>query len=392
MKDLFNQPIDRRGTGSAKWDLMEKLFGVPQDDGLAMWTADSDYPTAPCVRDALQAQVDLGIFGYFSAMSLYTSAVQWWMKTRHDWDIEQNWIVPVHGLGNGVAMCLDVYTAPGDHVAIFSPVYHEFAAKVRRANRVVTECPLKREGDRYELDLEDAQARLTGKETMLIWCSPQNPSGRIWTAGELRAVAEFAKRNGLMLLSDEVHHDLIYPGETFVPMAVAAPESEDRLITLTAASKTFNIAGQRVGALTISNDGLRKQMEDRLTALDSKPNALGLIMTAAAYSPEGAEWVDAQIAHLDGNRAVFDEMVNAIPGLRSMPLQATYLAWVDFSGTGMDFEEVNARVRDIAKIAVSPGPSFGAGGETCMRINLAAPRATIEEAGTRLQKAFADLQ
>ncbi|ANT60415.1 aminotransferase [Salipiger sp. CCB-MM3] len=392
MKDLFNQPIDRRGTGSAKWDLMEKLFGVPQEDGLAMWTADSDYPTAPCVRDALQAQVDLGIFGYFSAMSLYTSAVQWWMKTRHDWDIEQNWIVPVHGLGNGVAMCLDVYTAPGDHVAIFSPVYHEFAAKVRRANRVVTECPLKREGDRYELDLEDAQARLTGKETMLIWCSPQNPSGRIWTAEELRAVAEFAKRNDLMLLSDEVHHDLIYPGETFVPMAVAAPESEDRLITLTAASKTFNIAGQRVGALTISNDGLRKQMEDRLTALDSKPNALGLIMTAAAYSPEGAEWVDAQIAHLDGNRAVFDEMVNAIPGLRSMPLQATYLAWVDFSGTGMNFEEVNARVRDIAKIAVSPGPSFGAGGETCMRINLAAPRATIEEAGTRLQKAFADLQ
>ncbi|MCT4371989.1 PatB family C-S lyase [Yangia mangrovi] len=392
MKDLFNQPIDRRGTGSSKWDLMEKLFGVPQEDGLAMWTADSDYPTAPCVRDALQAQVDLGIFGYFSAMGLYTSAVQWWMKARHDWHIEQEWIVPVHGLGNGVAMCLDVYTAPGDHVAIFSPVYHEFAAKVRRAGRVVTECPLKREGERYELDLEDAQARLTGKESMLIWCSPQNPSGRIWTADELRAVADFARRNDLMLLSDEVHHDLVYPGETFVPMAVAAPESEDRLVTLTAASKTFNIAGQRVGALTISDAGLRQRMEDRLTALDSKPNALGLIMSAAAYSPEGAEWVDAQIAHLEGNRALFDEMVNAIPGMRSMPLQATYLAWVDFSGTGMDFDEVNARVRDIARIAVSPGPSFGTGGETFMRINLAAPRAIIAEAGTRLQRAFADLQ
>ncbi|WP_353473713.1 PatB family C-S lyase [Salipiger sp. H15] len=392
MKDLFDQPIDRRGTGSAKWDLMQKLFGVPQEDGLAMWTADSDFPTAPCVRDALQAQVDLGIFGYFSDIGLYTGAVQWWMQERHGWQIEQDWIVTTHGLGNGVAMCLDVYTQPGDNVVIFSPVYHEFARKIRRAGRVVTECPLKREGDRYELDLEDAQARLTGNETMLIWCSPQNPSGRVWTADELRAVAEFAARNGMVLLSDEVHHDLVYPGETFVPMAVAAPEITDRLVTLTAASKTFNLAGQRVGSLTISDPAMRKAMQDRLEALDSKPNALGMIMTAAAYSPEGAQWVDAQVAHLDRNRAIFDAAVNAIPGLRSMPLQATYLAWVDFSGTGMSFEEFNARVRDIAKIAASPGPDFGAGGESFLRFNLAAPRALVEEAGQRLQKAFADLQ
>ncbi|APX22146.1 MAG: putative C-S lyase [Rhodobacteraceae bacterium] len=392
MNDLFNTPIDRRGSGSAKWDLMDKLFGVDPVDGLAMWTADSDYPTAPCVIEAVQAEVDRGIFGYFSDTPRYTGAVKWWMANRHDWEIEEDWIVPTHGLGNGVALCVDVWTQPDDHVVIFSPVYHEFAAKVRRAGRTVTECPLKREGDVYQLDLEDAQARLTGKETMLIWCSPQNPTGRVWSPDELRAVADFAERNGMMLLSDEVHHDLIYPGNRFVAMDVAAPDVRPRLVVLTAASKTFNLAGQRVGALIIPDPGLRAAMEARINALDSKPNALGFIMSAAAYSPEGAAWVDAQVEHLIGNRAVFDEAVNAIPGVRSLPLQGTYLAWVDFSGTGMSFDEFNARIRDEAKIAASPGPSFGTGGETCMRINLATTRGIVSEAGARLQRAFADLQ
>ena len=227
---------------------------------------------------------------------------------------------------------------------------------------------------------------------MLIWCSPQNPTGRVWSPDELRAVADFAERNGMMLLSDEVHHDLIYPGNRFVAMDVAAPDVRPRLVVLTAASKTFNLAGQRVGALIIPDPGLRAAMEARINALDSKPNALGFIMSAAAYSPEGAAWVDAQVEHLIGNRAVFDEAVNAIPGVRSLPLQGTYLAWVDFSGTGMSFDEFNARIRDEAKIAASPGPSFGTGGETCMRINLATTRGIVSEAGARLQRAFADLQ
>ena len=392
MKDHFNTQIDRRGTGSSKWDLMGSLFGVDASEGLAMWTADSDYPAPACVQEAVRAEADRGIFGYFSDGARYTRAVTWWMANRHSWEIGEDWIVPVHGLGNGVAMCIDVWTQPGDHVVIFSPVYHEFANKIERAGRNVTECPLKREGDRYELDLDDARARLTGKETMLIWCSPQNPSGRVWSPEELRAVAGFAAENGLTLLSDEVHHDLVYPGNTFVPMDVAAPDARDRLVTLVAASKTFNIAGQRCGALVIADPALRGQMQARLTALDSKPNTLGLIMTAAAYSPEGAAWVDAQIAHLIRNREIFDAAVNAIPGVRSLPLQATYLAWVDFSGTGMDFEEIRARVRDVAKIAASAGPDFGAGGETFLRINLATTEAIVAEAGARLQRAFADLQ
>ncbi|MBV2358905.1 PatB family C-S lyase [Thalassococcus sp. CAU 1522] len=388
----FDEEIDRRGTHSSKWDTLESGFGITAEDGLAMWTADSDYPTAPCVLDAVRRQLDHGLFGYFTDDGPYRAAIRWWMDARHGWRIEPDWILTAQGLGNAIALCLDVWTAPGDRVVIFPPVYHEFAAKVRKAGREAVECPLRRDGDRYELDLDDAQSRLTGRETMLIWCSPQNPSGRIWSADELRAVADFATRNGLILVSDEIHHDFIYPGGTFVPMHVAAPQATDRMVVLTAASKTFNIAGMKTGNLIIPDPGLRAAMAQRLRSIDYSANLLGYKMVTAAYSPEGAAWVDAQIAHLLGNIASFDAAVNAIPGVRSLPLASTYLAWVDFSGTGMTDDEIAARVRDGARIAASPGPGFGTGGARFLRFNLATNRSRVDEAGRRLQAAFADLQ
>ncbi|MDU8912750.1 PatB family C-S lyase [Aestuariicoccus sp. MJ-SS9] len=392
MTSQFDKEIDRRGSHSSKWDAMETLYGVSPDDGLAMWTADSDYQTAPCVIDALRRAADHGVFGYTLTYPGYLEAIQWWMQTRHGWQIDTGWILTTQGLGNGIALCLDVWSAPGDGVVTFNPVYHEFRAKVDKSGREVTECPLKREGDTYVLDLEDAQARLTGHEKVLLWCSPQNPSGRVWSAEELRAVADFAARNDLILVSDEIHHDLVYPGNHFVPMHIAAPHVEDRLVVLTAASKAFNIAGQRTGNMIIPDTTLRAAMKKRLTTLDYKPAALPLMMIEAAYSPEGAEWVDAQIAHLEGNRAVFDAAVNAIPGVRSLPLQSTYLAWVDFADTGMTFDEFNGRVLKQARIAASAGPGFGPGGETFLRFNLATTRARVIQAGKRLQETFADLQ
>ncbi|KIC17885.1 MalY/PatB family protein [Leisingera sp. ANG-DT] len=388
----FDKPTDRRGTHSSKWDKMEQLFGVSPEDGLAMWTADSDYETAPCVIEAVKKAAEHGVFGYSWQHPEYLQAVQWWMKNRHSWDIETDWILTSQGLGNAIALCLDVWSQPGDGVVIFSPVYHEFAHKVNKAGRKVTECPLARDGDTYNLDLDDAQSRLNGTEKLLLWCSPQNPSGRVWTPEELRAVAEFAKRNGLILVSDEIHHDLVYPGSTFVPMDVAAPDARPWTVTLTAPSKTFNIAGQRTGNMIIPDPDLRAAMRHRQATLDYDPSGLGVAMIMAAYSPEGAEWVDAQIAHLEGNRKLFDETVNALPGLKSLPLQSTYLAWLDFSGTGMNREEFIKRLREDARIATSPGDGFGTGGELMERFNLATQRSRVEEACRRLTAAFSDLQ
>ncbi|QAX28045.1 MalY/PatB family protein [Leisingera sp. NJS204] len=388
----FDKITDRCGTHSSKWDKMEKLYGIPAQDGLAMWTADSDYETAPCVIDAVKAAAEHGVFGYSWQHLEYLQAVQWWMKTRHSWDIETDWVLTSQGLGNAIALCLDVWSQPGDGAVIFSPVYHEFAHKVNKSGRKVTECPLARDGDTYNLDLDDAQSRLNGTEKLLLWCSPQNPSGRVWTAEELRAVAEFAKRNGLILISDEIHHDLVYSGSTFVPMDVAAPDARAWTVTLTAPSKTFNIAGQRTGNMIIPDPELRAAMRHRQNTLDYDPSALGVAMITAAYSPEGAEWVDAQVAHLEGNRRLFDATVNALPGLKSLPLQSTYLAWVDFSGTGMSREEFIKRLREDAKIATSPGDGFGTGGELMERFNLATQRSRVEEACRRLTTAFSDLQ
>jgi cystathionine beta-lyase len=388
----FDTPIDRRGTHSSKWDRMEALYGVDPADGLAMWTADSDYPTAPCVIEAVRRAADHGVFGYMPVHDDYLEAIRWWMTTRHGWEIDTSWVLTSQGLGNAIALCLDVWTRPGDGVVTFNPVYHEFRHKIEKTGRRVVACPLRREGNRYVLDLDDAQARLDGSETMLIWCSPQNPSGRVWTREELRAVADFAARNDLILVSDEIHHDLVYPGQTFVPMHVAAPEAEPRLVLLTAASKTFNIAGQRTGNIIIPDPTLRAAMKSRLNPLDYAPAGLSLQMITAAYSPAGAAWVDAQIAHLDQNRRTFDAAIAAIPGVHSMPLEATYLAWVDFSGTGMDHDEITRRIRKEARIAASDGPTFGPGGENFVRFNLATQQARVIDACERLSRAFSDLQ
>ena len=392
MNDHFNQLIDRRGTNCSKWDVLETKFDVPMEDGLAMWTADSDYAAAPCVIKALQESVDHGVFGYFNEPSAYHAAIQWWMKERHNWDIDTDWILTAQGLGNAIALSLDVWSEPGDRIVTFNPAYHEFEFKIRRADRVPVQCPLKREGDVYHLDLETAQDMLDGTEKILIFCSPQNPSGRVWTADELKSVGEFAERNDLIIVSDEVHHDFVYPGSTFVPMDVAAADARNRTVTLTAASKTFNIAGLKTGNLIIPDASLRKDMARRLTALNYSAGILGYKAVTAAYTPEGAKWADAQLLHLAEMKDLFDAGVNAIPGVRSLPLSSTYLAWVDFSGTGMNFDEISHRVRKTARIAPSPGPEFGPGGETFLRFNLATQRPRIEEAVRRLQDAFSDLQ
>ena len=385
MRDFFNIPNDRRGTHSAKWDLLESKFDVDAEDGLAMWTADSDYPTAPCVMAALQEAVDHGVFGYFADFDAYHAAIQWWMKTRHGWEIDTDWILTSQGLGNAIALCVDVWTDPGDRVVTFNPVYHEFEWKVRRAGRTPVQCEMPLDGDTYRIDFDAAQAQLDGTEKLLIFCSPQNPSGRIWTQDELRQVAEFAARNDLIVIADEIHHDFIYPGQTFVPFDVAAPDARERLVVLTASSKTFNIAGQKTGNMIIPDAKLRERlrslMTQRLRSLrlfaDATPwGFFKSLVTAPPIPPRRANWpnVDAQIDHLIENRRIFDEAVNAIPGVRSLPLASTYLAWVDFSGTGMSFEAATSATgsdKESSSRHSRPvaGPEFGPGGVRALHLD-----------------------
>ena len=391
LDDSFDEIIDRRGTHCAKWDMMEPLYGVSPQGGLAMWVADMDFRPPQVVQDALRAMVDHGVYGYFGDDAAYRAAIRWWMEARHGWRVEDEWVFTTHGLVNGTAMCVDAFTEPGDGVVLTTPVYHAFAKVIRAAERVVAEMPLALRDGRYAMDFDAWDAAMTGAERMLILCSPHNPGGRVWTRAELEGVAAFARRHDLVLVSDEIHHDLVMPGHRHVPMAHIEGVA-DRLVMMTAATKTFNIAGAHVGNVVIEDGALRGRFAARMAGLGMSPNSFGLHMATAAYSPEGAAWVDRLVDYLDANRRLFDAAVDAIPGLRSMPLEATYLAWVDFEGTGMTREEFTGRVERDARIAVNRGPTFGTGGEGFLRFNIAAPRAVVEDATARLRAAFADLQ
>lgn len=389
----FDQKIDRVGTRCAKWDDMEAAYGVSgADGGLAMWIADMDFRPPAAVQRAVEATAAHGIYGYPGAHQPYLDAIQWWMKNRHGWDIETGWILTTAGLVNAVAMALNAYTKQGDGVIVMSPVYHAFGRVIRAGGRELVELPLAQQDDGYVMDWSRWEMMLTGNERLMILCSPHNPGGRVWTEEELRQVADFCTRHDLILVSDDIHCDLVYPGHKHHMIANLVPDISDRLVTLTAATKTFNIAGAHIGNVIIANDDLRQRFKGALMAAAISPGLFGMDMVTAAYSHEGAEWVDALMAYLDENRRLFDDGINAIPGLRSMPLQATYLSWVDFSGTGMSRAEFTARVEQGARIAANHGPTFGQGGNDFLRFNIATPRSNVVEAVTRLQAAFADLQ
>lgn len=387
----FDRIIDRVGTHSAKWDKMEAIYGVSPKDGIPMWVADMDFAAAPPIQKALEDMRSIGVYGYYGDDASYLDAIRWWMSERHGWDVDPNAIFTVHGLVNGTALCIDTFTDPGDGVILMTPVYHAFHRVIRAAGREVIECPLARNDGRYEMDFDAWDAQMTGREKMLVLCSPHNPGGRVWTRAELEGVAAFAKRHDLILVSDEIHHDLVFPGTKHTPMALIDGIA-DRLVMMTATTKTFNIAGTHSGNVIIHDPELRKRFAAKMSGLGISPNSFGLMMAEAAYSPEGAAWVDALVAYLDGNRRILDEGLNAIPGLKSMPMEATYLAWVDFEGTGMEPTDYLRRVEQDAKIAVNHGISFGKGGERFLRFNFATPRPLVEQAVERMQAAFSDLQ
>ena len=388
----FDEVIDRRGTHSSKWDTMEELYGVSPDNGLSMWVADMDFRAPEVIQRKLRSISSHGIYGYYGDQEEYKNSIKWWMKNRHDWKIDTSWIFTTHGLVNGTALCIDAFTKRGDGVILFTPVYYQFSNIIEASERKIVECPLKLIDNHYQFDFNAYERRLSGDEKMIILSSPHNPGGRVWTRKELQEVAKFAMKHDLILVSDEIHHDLVYPNKNHTVMPIAEPAVCDRLVMMTATTKTFNIAGAHTGNVIISNPSLKQKFSKRITALGISPNSFGLFMATTAYSSEGAKWLDELIKYIDGNRNLFDRAIDTIPGLKSMPLEGTYLAWVDFSGTGMEEKEFIYRVQDKANIAVNHGSTFGAGGENFLRFNLATPRTLIVEATKRLKKAFSDLQ
>jgi cystathionine beta-lyase len=368
-----------------------EIFGVRGDDILPMWVADMDFAAAPAIREAMRTEAERGYFGYWGDTAPVSGAVAGWLERRHGWTIDPGHVRYTHGVVIGFATTLTAFSEPGDAVILFSPVYHSFYKRARALGREIVEGPLVLRDGQFHMDLEALQAKLTGRERIVTLCSPHNPGGRLWSREEIRELAAFCERNDLVLISDEIHMDLVFPGRAHLPTAVAVPEALDRIVVLTAASKGFNIAGGETGVAIIPDDGLRERFDAVHRSVGGTPNRFGMLMTKAAFT-HGDDWSAAVRAYLAGNFALWRDGITSLPGISVMEMQSTYLSWVDFNGTGMTDDEVMRRVVTGARIAASPGQPFGTGGEGHMRFNLATSRARIAEAVDRMQVAFADLQ
>ncbi|MCY4446665.1 MAG: pyridoxal phosphate-dependent aminotransferase [Rhodobacteraceae bacterium] len=387
----LDEVIDRRNTHSAKWDLIEKIYQVPKQDGIAMWVADMDFRPPQAAYDALEKMQNFGIFGYYGDDDSYHQAIIDWMHKRHGWSVKPHWIFSTHGLVNGTALCVETFSEPGDGVVLFTPVYHAFSRVINAADRHVIECPLKLVEGIYKFDFQTYSQLLGNSAKMVILCSPHNPGGRVWQHEELKELADFCQQHNLLIVSDEIHHDLVFSDHKHIPMPLAVPSIRDRLIMLTATTKTFNLAGAHIGNVIIENPELRAMFRKKMTALGLTPNSFGLFLAESVYSDAGAEWLDNLMQYLNQNRIEFDTAMKDIPGVNSMPLEATYLAWVDFRETGLSDEAVTKRLHHQARLATNLGATFGNGGENFHRFNFATPRSVLREAIERIKVAFADL-
>ena len=389
----FDRVIERRGTHATKWDMMAKLSGIKAADGIPMWVADMDFAAPPGVTAALAAVVERGVHGYYADTGSWAEALADWLARRHGLSINPEWVSPTPGVVSGLGLILQAVSEPGDEVVVFPPAYHALRRIILANERRILDCQLVERQGRYVMDLDALRVMLTPRTKVVFFCSPHNPGGTVWSAEEIRALANFCAEHDLILVSDEIHCDLVFDGARHIPTIAAAPEVIDRLITCVAATKTFNLAGAHVGACVTSNPELKRKLDARIAASGlGSYAAFGMIATEAAWRT-GDAWLDELLPYLAGNRELLDSRIEAAaPGARSMRLDATYLAWVNFSGTGLKAEEVARRVSERARIFVSPGPQFGPGGETWLRFNFATPRPILREALDRLDDAFRDLR
>ena len=387
----FDNPRTPRGRHTSRYDGIEKAFGYDAPDMIAMWVADMDFAAAPPILEALRAEVEYGYMGYFSKPEKVNAAVAGWYRDRHGWDMEPGWVRYTHGLISGYGDVIATYSEPGDSVILFSPVYHAFFRQIEAMGRVALESPLVLRDGQYHMDLDALGASLTGRERVLTFCSPHNPGGRIWTGDEIRALADFCAAKDLILISDEIHMDLTFPGVSFTPTAVAAPDHLDRLVVLTAASKAFNIAGLETGLLMAPDRAVRRKLDQTILDRESSPNRMAMAAIRAAFEHSDG-WLDAVREYIAGNFEIFSRRMNALPGVSVMPMQATYLAWVDFTATGMEDAELLTRVLRQAHVAPTPGTQFRQGGSGHLRFNLALSRPMLNQALDRIEAAFTDLQ
>ena len=375
MKYDFDKITPRRGTNSYKWDSTDDKEVLP------MWVADMDFPTAPCIINALEKRVEHGIFGYTRVPEEYYDAVISWFSRRHHWKPKREWFIYTSGVVPALSAVIKALTNVGDKVLTLTPVYNCFFSSIRNNGCELDSCALRYEDNTFSIDYEDLERRAADpKTTLMLLCNPHNPSGRVWTREELRRIGDICIKNNVVVVADEIHCELVHPGFTYTPFASVSEEFQKHSVTCVAPSKAFNIAGLQIANIIVENDEWRQRIDKAININEvCDVNPFGVIATIAAYN-EGEEWLNQLLQYIHGNYLFFkDYCEEHLPQLPVALLEGTYLAWMDCRSLGIPSEELEEELMKEAKLWLNAGSMYGKEGEGFMRWNLACPRQLVKE-------------
>ena len=387
MQYNFDQIIDRRGTDALKIDAVPSIWG--RDDLMPLWVADMDFATPPFIVEALRRRLDHEVIGYTVRTPQWASSIVAWQQSRYGWEIQPEWLNFVPGIVPGIAFVISCFTEPGDTVLIQPPVYHPYIHVPTNLGRTLRRNRLDLVDGQYQIDFERFERDVRGCKLFLL-CHPHNPGGRVWTEEELCRMAEICHREGVIVVSDEIHADLTLPPYQHVPFAKVSAEAAECGVTLMSPSKAFNMAGLTSSYSIICNEALRERFHRHLEHSElNLGHAFAFISVAAAYS-HGTEWLDEMLTYVQGNIDYMEHYLEtSLPQVGMIRPQASYLVFLDFRKLGLSQAELNALIVDKAHLALNDGAMFE--GEGFMRLNAASPRSVIEEAMHRLEAAVSSL-
>jgi cystathionine beta-lyase len=386
MPSEFDTVIDRGGTHAFKWEFRRHCR---ERDIIPLWVADMDFEAPEGVRRAVRERAAHGVYGYTLLPESYYQAAISWMRRRFGWEIHKKWIVFTPGVVPALNFAVQAFTEPGDRVIVQPPVYYPFFLAVENNGRELVHNPLRLENGRCGMDLDHLRTVIDGRTRLLILCSPHNPTGRVWGEEELKGLAEVCTEHDLIIVSDEIHADLVSPGRTHTPLATLLPEMADRIVTCTSPNKTFNIAGLQTANTIIPDKRLRQRFQQAVHSAGIElANVFGVVALEAAYTTGGEAWLARLLDYLWGNFSLLQEFAaDRIPDLGIFPLEGTYLAWLDCRGLHPNDKKLKDHLLGHG-VWLDEGSKFGPGGEGFLRLNIACPRTLLEKALERMATAF----
>ena len=376
----------RKNTQSVKWDAMQEIFEA--DDLIPMWVADMDFSAPQPVLDALNERIQHGVFGYTIIDNHVTDAIIYWLKQRHKWQIQTEWLSFSPGVVTSLHMAVQAFTNKGDKILIQTPVYTPFYHVIENHDRQVVKNPLKLKNESYCIDFVDLEKKLKQDVKAMILCSPHNPVGRVWKKEELSEIARLCLKYNVLIISDEIHADLTYPGYQHIPIASLSSKVSQQTITCMSPTKTFNLAGLNVSYCVTENPSLKEKLDAYFTKQGfSMLNTMGNLALQAAYN-HGEEWLEELLLQLDENRKYVMDTLEKETDLKVIRPEGTYLLWVDCSSLGMSGEELQQFIIKKAKVGLNSGLGYGEEGEQFMRINIACSKETLQEGVERITTAI----